>query len=119
MLQSANRLRRSAEVAQVRREGQSWRHPLVILLVQSNSRDVSRFAFVASRHTGKSVRRNRAKRLLRECVRHQLHEIQPGWDCVLIARPSLPQASYSEVETAVLQLLRRAKLLTSSGQKDT
>lgn len=111
MLQSSHRLRRPADIKQVRQAGNSWRHPLVILLARSNSLDVSRFAFVASRHVGKAVKRNRAKRLLRESVRVHLPEIQPGWDLVLIARPLLPQAAYGEVETAVTQLLQRAKLL--------
>ncbi len=117
MLQSSHRLRRPADVERVRREGHSWRHPLVILLVHANSLDTSRFAFIASRRVGKAVRRNRARRLLRESVRLHLNEIQPGWDCVLIARSALPQASYAEVETAVLQLLARAKLLiTPQGE---
>ncbi|HRQ37214.1 MAG TPA: ribonuclease P protein component [Chloroflexota bacterium] len=110
MLQSNHRLRRPADINLVRQAGNSWRHPLLILLVRSNSLPVSRFAFVASRHVGKAVQRNRAKRLLREAVRAHLPEIQPGWDCVLIARPSLPQAAFGEVETAVTQLLQRAKL---------
>ncbi|MCL4267362.1 MAG: ribonuclease P protein component [Anaerolineae bacterium] len=112
MLPSSHRLRRPADVKRVRQAGKSWRHPLVILLVQSNSLPASRFAFVASRQVGQAVSRNRAKRLLREAVRTHLPEIQPGWDCVLIARPSLPQAAFGEVDTAVTQLLHRAKLLT-------
>lgn len=111
MLQPNNRLRRPAEINRVRQAERSWRHPLVILLIQSNSLNVSRFAFIASRHVGRAVRRNRAKRLLRESVRAHLPEIQPGWDCVLIARPLLLQATLGEVETAVTQLLQRAKLL--------
>jgi hypothetical protein len=35
-------------------------------------------------------------------------------DCVLIARSPLLQARYVEVETAVTQSLKRAKLLTVS-----
>lgn len=111
MLQPHHRLRRPADVQRVRQAGKSWRHPLVILLVQSNPLPVSRFAFVASRHVGKAIHRNRAKRLLREVVRAHLPEIQPGWDCVLIARPSLSTATLGEVDTAVTQLLQRAKLL--------
>lgn len=112
MLQPRHRLRRPADVQRVQQAGKSWRHPLVILLIQPNSLSVSRFAFVASRHVGKAVQRNRAKRLLREVVRAHLPDIQPGWDCVLIARPSLHQAAFGEVDTAVTQLLQRAKLWT-------
>jgi len=115
MLQSSNRLRRPADVARVRQQGKSNRHPLLILLVLPNELNVSRFAFVASRRVGKAVERNRAKRLLREAVRHRLSNIAPGWDCVLIARPSMVKAHFTDVETAVAQCLKRAKLLIVSG----
>lgn len=111
MLHSANRLRRPADVERVRQQGRSLRHPLVILLVLSNDLETSRFAFVASRRVGNAVKRNRAKRLLREAVRLHQKQIAPAWDCVFIARPLLSQASYQETETAVLQLLKRARLL--------
>ena len=119
MLQSQYRLRRTADVERVRQQGKSRHHPLVILLMQPNELNVPRFAFIASRRMGVAVRRNRAKRLLRASVRQHLNEIVPGWDCVFIARPALLQASYAEVETAVLQLLRRAKLLTVSGTTES
>ena len=112
MLPLPHRLNRSADIVLVRQQGRAFRHPLCILLVQSRESEASRFAFVASKQVGKAVVRNRARRLLREVVRHHLDEIQPGWDCVWIARPQLSQALFAEVETAVLQLLARAKLIT-------
>ncbi len=111
MLPQPYRLRRSADLTIVQRQGRSWRHPLCILLVRRGDSPLSRFAFVASRRVGNAVVRNRVKRLLREAVRYHLDDIQPGWDCVWIARPRLSQASFAEVETAVLQLLQRSKLL--------
>jgi len=119
MLPQPHRLTRSADVTNVRRQGQSWRHPFCILITQRGEVEVSRFAFIASKRVGKAVVRNRVKRLLREAVRLHLDEIQPGWDCVWIARPQLSQASYAEVETAVLQLLRRAKLLVTPVRTET
>ncbi len=111
MLQKKYRLRRSTELERVRQEGDAWRHPFIVFLACSNERDVSRFGFVTSRRVGNAVQRNRIKRVMREVVRQHLDEIHSGWDCILIARPQISQGSFVEVETAVLQLLRRAKLL--------
>jgi ribonuclease P protein component len=114
MLPQPHRLKRSADVTNVQQQGRSWRHQLCILLSQPGSIEASRFAFVASKRVGNAVVRNRVKRLLREAVRLHLDEVQPGWDCVWIARPQLSQASYAEVETAVLHLLAQAKLLPAT-----
>ena len=111
MLPKQYRLRRSADLEKVRQSGRSWRHPLAILVARDNGQERSRFAFVASRRVGGAVQRNRAKRLLREAVRCRLADVAPGWDCIFIARAPLPQAAFEEVDTAVYQLLRRAKLL--------
>ncbi|WP_420632295.1 ribonuclease P protein component [Candidatus Leptofilum sp.] len=119
MLPQPHRLSRSADVARVRQQGRTFRHPLCILLVKSAETGVSRFAFIASKRVGKAVVRNRARRLLREAVRLHLGSIQPGWDCVWIARPHLPSASFAEVETAVLQLLTQAKLITDIARTET
>jgi ribonuclease P protein component len=79
--------------------------------LSANSAPPSRFAFTAGRRVGKAVARNRSKRLLREAVREQLGRIEPGWDCLLIARDGTPDADYDAVRTAVLNLLKRAHLL--------
>lgn len=124
MLPQRYRLRRTSDLKRVRAEGRGRRHPLAVLVVSrqelaatnaDNGRfqeDVSRFAFSASRRVGNAVARNRAKRLLREAVRTQLDQIEPGWDCLLIARPQTPTATFAEVETAVQQLLSRSHLLS-------
>jgi ribonuclease P protein component len=110
LLRLEQRLRRAADLAHVRREGQAWRHPLVVLLVCPNGRAHSRFGFVTSRRIGKAVVRNRVKRRLREAVRQQLADVATGWDCLFVAREPITQAAYGEIATAVTQLLRRANL---------
>jgi ribonuclease P protein component len=132
VLPEAQRLRRAADLARVRQHGRHWRHPLVTLIAYSNSglnktdvvddganrADVhgettaSRFAFVAGRHIGSAVRRNRVKRRLREIIRARLKQVAPGWDCLLIARPGIVEAGFAELEDTVVQLFRRAGVLT-------
>lgn len=109
-MQKRYHLRQTRDIQRVRHAGQSRRHPLAILLFQANDQGVSRFGFSASHHVGRAVARNRAKRLLREAIRLHLHEIQPGWDCLVIARRETPAASFAEVEAAMLQLLQRAHM---------
>ena len=136
MLPRRFRLRRRSDLQRVRRQGRRLRHPLAVFLVSPtaqkmnqmsegfalNGSPVSRFAFSASRRVGNAVLRNRAKRMLRAAVQSHLAAIEPGWDCLFIAREQTPYASFSEVTVAVKQLLLRARLvdqqLLSEGSQE-
>ncbi len=114
-MQRCHRLRHRVDIEAVRRQGHVARHRLARLQWQANGLAVSRFGFSASRQVGKAVARNRSRRLLREAVRLHLPEIQTGWDCLLMARTETPQATFGEAESAVLSLLKQARLLKSSA----
>ncbi|MDH7486084.1 MAG: ribonuclease P protein component [Anaerolineae bacterium] len=104
------RLREQARFRQVREEGRSWAHPLLVLCALPNDLPYSRFGFTASRYVGKAAARNRARRLLREAVRLHLQEIEAGWDMVFIARAAIAEASFQEVTAACMLMLQRAGL---------
>ena len=110
-MQRRFRLRRSADFELLHRQGKRWQHPLLVLIVRANGEQNSRFGFSAGRRMGNAVQRNRAKRRLREAVRTRVSDIESGWDCLLIARKVLLQASFAEVESAVTDLLICAGLL--------
>lgn len=90
--------------------GQSWSHPLIVLRACPNGMETSRFGFVVGKKIGKAVTRNRAKRLIREVVRHRLEKIAKGWDLIFVARAGAGQAEFKEIEQAVEQVLQRAGL---------
>ena len=70
-----------------------------------------RCGFVAGKKVGSAVKRNRAKRLLREAVRARQDALAPGWDLVFVARARLAEATLSQAQAAVNQLLKRANVV--------
>ncbi len=119
-MQRPYRLCRKSDFVRLRRHGQRFSHALAVLIVSPQETNPSatvhlelhsRFAFSANKRVGNAVRRNRAKRLMREAVRLHLPAIKPERNCLFVAKPSTPDARFRDVETAVLHLLRVAKLL--------
>jgi ribonuclease P protein component len=108
------RLTRSEDFKRVRRSGRSYAHPLLVLVVQAGEEDQLRVGVAVSRAVGTAVKRNRAKRLLRESIRTLLPSLVTGRDLLLIARPAIAACSIFEVREALLTVLRRAELITPS-----
>jgi len=109
------RLTSSTDFKRVRRFGKSYAHPLVVLLVLPNEQNQTRLGIAAGRTMGKAVQRNRAKRVLRAAVQPFLADLLPGWDCVLISRQPLAEASFMDLQSVLNRLFRRAGLLINSN----
>ncbi len=93
------------------RQGKSRSHPLVAVHYIENGERYSRIGYVAGRKIGGAVRRNRAKRILREAMRGLEPRLRCGWDLVIVARPALGGRSEQEAEAALEKVLSAAELL--------
>jgi len=109
------RLTSPTDFKRVRRYGKSYAHPLIVLVALPNEETQSRFGVAVGRTLGNAVKRNRVKRTLREALRPMLPAITPGWDVILIARRPIAEATFDEVQQAVIQLLKRVGLLEENG----
>ncbi len=105
------RLSNKERFRQVRGDGASFRHPYLVLCVLPNEQPISRCGVTASKRLGKAVQRNRARRRINEAVRLMWDLVLPGWDLVWVARPAANEATFSQLQEACVQLLRRAQLL--------
>ena len=94
----------------MRRNGKSYAHPLIVLITLPNEGEHSRFGVAAGRTVGKAVKRNRAKRMMREALRPMISDISPGWDVLIIARQKILEASLAQIQNALEGLFQRADL---------
>ncbi|HHY55420.1 MAG TPA: ribonuclease P protein component, partial [Chloroflexi bacterium] len=101
------RVRTDKRFQEIRRQGSTFANQLLVLCVLPNDLPYTRFGFAVNSRIGNAVRRNRIKRRLREIMRLQQENLQPGWDIVLIARQPIRNADYHEMATACARLLRR------------
>lgn len=106
-----HRLTSSTDFKRVRRTGQSYAHPFLVLVAAPNDLGNTRFGFTAGRAVGGAVQRNRAKRRMRAALQQLFDSIQPGWDIILIARPKILDAPWQQLVRSLGQLLKRAELL--------
>jgi ribonuclease P protein component len=95
-----SRLLRRPEFSRVFDTGLRIHGRFVTLLLSANAGRHPRLGIVASRKLGDSVRRNRAKRLIREVFRQTAPPPgQPGLDVVVIPRREIFDAPYSGLES--------------------
>jgi len=102
------RLRKHAEFVRAKRLGRRVGTPHFTFLVAPQPGDAvePRLGVVAARSVGGAVRRNRVKRLCRECFRTWPGLLPPGVDLVVIARPSAHELGLADVRSEWLAVER-------------
>ena len=114
----ASRVRRSGEFQRVFDLSLRAKGRYLTVLMAPNEAGTTRLGIVASRKLGDAVRRNRAKRLIRQIFRQtQSLPVRPGVDVVVIPRRELFDAAYSSLESDFRGTLERcaARLPTAAN----
>jgi ribonuclease P protein component len=102
-----SRLLRRPQFSRVFETGLRVQARFLTVLLTPNDADRLRLGIVASRKLGNAVKRNRAKRLIREAFRRSDPVGGPALDVVVIPRREIFDAAYSSLERDFRSALRR------------
>lgn len=112
MLPKLNRLKKKKDFDRVFKTGKGLKEGFLVFRAAKSSLKNSRFGFVVAKSVSKKANiRNKIKRRLRELVRIKIKKIQNGIDGVFIAKPGLETKDFWEIEEAINEIFKRAKIL--------
>ena len=97
-------LKKNEQFQHVYKNGRSRANKYLVMYVVENNQNINRLGISISKKVGNSVVRHHFCRLVRESYR--LHEeiFNSGLDIVVLARQSAKDASYHDIESALLHL---------------
>ena len=110
-------LKNSREFGSVYSTKNSVANKYLVMYLRSNGLDYNRLGISVSKKVGNSVVRHHITRLVRESYRLHEEMFHSGWDIVVIARAGAKNASYHEIESALLHLGNLQKIMNPEEKK--
>ena len=101
----------------VYKNGKSLANRYLVMYIMKNNLLENRIGISVSKKVGNSVIRHRITRLIRESYRLHEEMFHSGWDIVVIARAGAKNASYHEIESALLHLGNLQKIMNPEEKK--
>lgn len=111
MLKKEFRLKKKYQFNYVYRVGKSC-HGGFLLLVFSKSKNANvKIGISVSKKVGNAVKRNRARRLLREAISQFIPSLKVNYNIIIVAKQSINNKKLPEVAKDLQNTLKKAELL--------
>jgi len=104
-------LKKNYEFKMVFSKGKWFRGKYIIIYLLQNSSARNRIGIAVSRKVGKSVTRNRLKRVIRECYRYYKNDIKIGYDIVILWKNSSNIITFYELNEDMKKILTKSGLI--------
>ena len=109
-MKQSESLKDNEDFKEIYRTGKSYANKFLIMYVKRNETSNNRLGISVSKKVGNSVVRHRITRLIRESYRLSEDSFLSGLDIVVVARVGARGKEYSEIESALLHLMKLHKI---------
>jgi len=99
---------------QLYKKGNGLAFPSIVVYYRKNRLNTNQLGLTTTKKIGKAVRRNRARRLMREAYRIIEPEMKSGYDMVLVARSKTPFLTMGEVKNDLSAAFKKAGIIGCS-----
>lgn len=104
-------LKKNYQFRVVYNRGKSVANKYLVLFVLKSKDDYNKLGVSISKKVGKSVARNRIRRLIKESYRALEKDVKTGYDMIVIARQPSNGAPFKEISRSVRHLLYKQSLI--------
>ena len=113
MLPIKHRLKKREDFAQVFSKGAYAGYDGLSIKYAKNALTESRIGFpVGKNYSKKAVLRNRTRRILQAASSEYLKTIKPGWDIIILIKPTYQAIKLKKIISELKKILLKANLLT-------
>ena len=108
-------LRKQKDFQRIYSRGKSKGSRYVVILFRNNNLGFTRTAFVSSKKVGNSVKRNHARRLMRESYSSLKDRVVKGQDIIFVARNTINEAKKQDVQRSMYGAMKACGLIISKS----
>ncbi len=114
------RIKKNFEFTRVYKRGKSQSDKLLVVYVKKNGLSFNRYGISISKKVGKSNKRNKIKRRLKEILRNidKSSFLKTGYDIVLVVRIGSRLATYKELSISYYQIITKLRILVDEMAND-
>ena len=111
-------LKQNHEFRRLYSRGKSAVCSYFVVYCRKNGRPLNRLGITTGLKLGNAVKRNRARRRIRELYRIHEGSLLSGFDVVIVARTRVIYGRYADLECSFRQLAKKLGLMAPRGDKN-
>ena len=110
-----NIIKENSDFQKIMKNGKWYTSECLTVYILENNVNSNRVGVAVGKKAGKSVVRNRIKRLIRESYRLNETTMKQGFDCIIVWRSSVDSknAIFENIQKSLLKCLNKAELMNN------